>query len=550
MYLVDFGQTVSGWVELRGKAPAGQKVTMAYGQQLSGDGRINLEQGYVFGGRFQRDEYVFRGEGEERWQARFSQKSFRYVEVEGLDSAPPLNMLVAKEVRTSADVTGNFESSEPTLNQIHSMVVRSLEHHMLGIPAVDAMYEKIGWTADGHLNTAGFASNFDAHNFLAKWLDDIADTQTPDGGIGDIAPTSGWSTPSQAVEWSMAYPIVMWELYTRYGDRRVLEEQFDGVARYLNWELDRVDGDGLAKRGRGDWLPPDSADEDLRLPASAYLYRGLRIGAQAAEALGRDADAERFADRADQLRTDFNDAFLDLDAGLYRTPSDNGYRQTSNALALEFGLVPDDARAAVADALAQDVRSRANHLNTGTLGTAVLLPALTHGGHEDLALAVASQRTYPSWGFWLENGADTLWETWTVTDPRQGRPSGHDHYLFGSVEPWFFEQLAGIRPIEPGYRRVVVEPLVSDDLTWVRATVGTVRGDVSVDWEQNATGSSGTLVVPGNATAELRIAIPEGYELTERGKPVGKIAGVTQLAPGVFEVGAGSYSFEVAPSRR
>ena len=545
VYLVDFGQTVSGWVELRGSGPAGRKVTLSYAQQLSADGQVNLEQGYVGGGRFQRDEYVFKGAGTERWQARFSQKSFRYVQVEGLDAPPPLDMLVAKEVRTSAEQTGDFSSSNETLNQIHAMVVRSLEHHMLGIPAVDAMYEKIGWTADGQLNTPGFASNFDAHNFLAKWLDDIADTQTADGGIGDIAPTGGWGRPSGAVEWSAAYPIVTWELYTRYGDRRVLQEQFDGIVRYLDHELGRRDGAGLAAPGRGDWLPPGSADEDKRLPATAYLYRVVTIGAQAAQVLGRTAEAARFTATAQDLKDRFNATFLDTSAGVYRTSSDNGYRQTSNALALEYGLVPDEYRDAVASSLAADVRNRDDHLDTGTLGTAVLLPALTHGGHQDEALAVSSQRTYPSWGFWLENGADTLWETWTVEDSRQGRPSGHDHYLFGGIEPWFFEQLAGIRSVEPGYRRIAVEPAISDQLTWVKGTVGTVRGPVSVDWKKDGAGSSGTLVVPGNATAELRVPVPEGYVLTEAGRPVGEIAGVAQTSPGVFAVGSGSYSFVV-----
>ncbi|NYE18038.1 alpha-L-rhamnosidase [Microbacterium immunditiarum] len=543
-YIVDFGRTMSGWVEMSGSGDAGRTVRIEYGQQLRPDGTLDLEQGYVKGGRFQRDEYVFSGTQTERWQPRFSQKSFRYIQIGGLDAAPPLEMFVAKGVRTAAEQTGTFTSSNPLYGRIHDIVVRSLGHHMLGIPAVDPMYEKIGWTADGHLNTPGFALNFDSRNFLAKWLDDLEQSQHQDGSLQVIAPTGGWGD-SNAPDWTMAYPIVMWELWERFGDRAALSDHIEGVLRYLDSELAKLDQEGLASTVLGDWLPPGDtpASEDRRLPASAYVYRGLHIGIAAAHTLERTADEARLTEAAATLRHNFNSKFFDAEEQIYRTASDSGYRQTSNALSLAFGLVPEESRAAVAEALAANVRANDNHLDTGTLGTAVLLQVLMDTGHAAEAHAIAGQRTYPSWGYWIENGADTLWETWTLTHSGQGRPPGRDHYLFGSIDPWFYESLAGIKPLEPGYSHTLIAPAVSPLLPHVAATVHSVRGAISVDWSLDDAGSAGMVVVPGNATAELHLPVPDGFEVTENGQA--QIDGVEQLKPGVYRLGSGSYDLAV-----
>lgn len=549
VYVFDLGRTLGGWAQLSVAGPRGTRIALEYAQQLESDGTADLEQGYVNGGRFQRDEYVLAGSGTETWRARFSHKSFRYVQVSGLPGAPSLQTLQGQEVRTSVPAAGGFTSSSALYGRIHGMVDRSLGHHLLGIPAVDVMYEKIGWTADAQLNVPEMSFNYDTGRFLAKWLADLADSQTADGSIPVIAPSGGWGYDWQAPEWKAAYPIVMWELYRRFGDRRALTDHYDGVRRYVEWEYARRDSTGLATSGLGDWLSPGGytqPPEDTRLTATAYLYRDLRILVDAAGVLGQSADVNRYQQLSADLRDRFNATFLDTDHGIYRTSKDPGYRQCSNAIALAFGLVPDEFRERIADSLVADVHAHDDHLNTGALGTAVLLPTLTEAGHVDVAHAIAGQRTFPSWGFWLENGADTLWETWELQQNGQGRPPSHDHYLFGSIDQWFYEQLGGITPTTPGYEQIRIQPYVDGPLKWAAAWHDTVRGRVAVRWTKHPGGDLDLVIdVPGNTTAVVHLPAAVGARILESGQPVTSAAGVEPLGGSAYRIGSGHYTFTV-----
>jgi len=543
-YVFDLGRTLGGWAELRVQGPPGTRLALQYSQQLHADGTADADQTYVQGGRFQCDEYVLSGSGTEIWRPRFSHKSFRYVQVTGLPAEPGKDFLRGHEVRTAAPVTSGFFCSNELYNRIHGLVVRSTGHHLLGIPAVDVMYEKIGWTADGHLNLPSVALNFRARAFLVKWLDDLGDSQRPDGLMPVIAPSGGWGYDWRAPEWTAAYPIVMWELYQRFGDRRTLDAHYGRVRRYVDWSMAQLDGDGLAVSSLGDWLAPGGTQppEDRRLSATAYLCRTVQIVVDAASVLGFDTDVRSYSELLNVVRDRFNAAFLDRERGNYRTATDDGYRQTSNLLPLAFGLVPAGLVEQVVAGLVADVRARGHHLDTGALGTALLLPLLTRHGHVDVAHAVASQRTYPSWGYWLDNGADTLWETWELHNEGQGRPPSHDHYLFGSIDRWFFEHLAGITAAEPGYRHVRIRPSVTG-LAHATARIETVRGMVGVEWRHDGGSLVLRVEVPANTTADVHVPGAGAGVALEGARPGGGPPGVTPLGDGVFRVGSGNHQF-------
>jgi alpha-L-rhamnosidase len=493
-FVADMGRTMAGWTRLTVTAPAGTTVRLQHGERLNDDGSVRGDNGLV-PGRYQLDEYVCAGTGVEVWEPRFSYKGFRYVQVSGLDQPPALE---GRVVHSAVPDTGTFACSEPFFEQLERAMRRTMRNNLHGIPTDTPMYEKNGWTGDAQLGAPIMAYAFGMQRFFTKWLGDLADSQNAAGQLPVIVPSGGWGYQELAPspEWTTVYPFVLREMYRVYGDDRVAAEHWPVLNRYLDWEIGRLQN-GLAVTALGDWVPPGYEGgippEDTRLTATSYLHRGLVAAAELGELLGHQDKANEYRQVADGLKQALNANFLR--DGVYRTDKDPEYRQTSNAIPLAFGLVPDEDVASVVDGLVADVRARGNHLNTGALGTSVLLPVLTAHGHADVAHAVATQRTYPSWGYWFANGADTMWEMWPL-DSRS-----RDHYFLGTVVQWLYENVAGLRPGDGGYERFVVRPDARVGVSWARTSIDTVRGRVSVHWDA----ASLTVEVPFGATAEVHV---------------------------------------------
>ncbi|MEU8828121.1 alpha-L-rhamnosidase C-terminal domain-containing protein [Streptomyces sp. NPDC048636] len=279
-------------------------------------------------------------------------------------------------------------------------------------------------------------------------------------------------------------------------------DHWKAVVRYLDREIDRLE-DGLAVTALGDYLPPGhggNPPEDTRLTATAYLHRGLTAIAELSRVTGDTAVGKRYRATADELKSAFNAAFL-APEGHYRTADHarNGYRQTSNCVPLAFGLVPAGARATVVDSLLGDIEKRGNHLNTGALGTRLLLRQLSAQGHPEVAHAIATQRTYPSWGYWFANGADTMWEMWQL-DSRS-----RDHYFQGTVVQWLYENVAGLRPGDDGYRTFTVRPDGRTGVTSASTSLRTVRGRAAVSWSALEGTVRMSVEVPVGSSAEVHV---------------------------------------------
>jgi len=488
-------------------------VTLRQGEKLNADGTVSTSQGQVSSSRFQTDEYILSGHGREIREPSFSYKGLRYVEVTGLPAPPDDATIRGREVHTAVANAGGFESSDPLYDWIHDAMRRTSLNNLHGIPA-DTMYEKSGWTGDVQLSAPSWLQNFDMVRFFEKWLDDFRDSQSPNGQIPTVVPTSGWSgyvsgQYGLSPEWTAAYPIVAWELYVRAGDRRVLEEHYEPLARYVAWEQTRLT-DGIAPAGLGDWMAPDQPpipNVDRRLTATAYVYRELDLMRQIARVLGREADTNGYAEQAAFVRRRFNETFFAAAQDAYRSAPT--YRQTDNALALAFGLAPEERRDAIVDGLARDVEAHGGHLNTGILGTSVLLEVLTDGGYGELAHTIASQRTYPSWGYLFDNGADTLWESWGL-----GSRSRNHHYL-GTVDQWLFEDVAGLAPdpAEPGYRHVLIRPRPGGGLTHAAAWHDSPYGRIASSWSVKHNRFTLDVTIPPNTTATVWVPGRDAVEV-------------------------------------
>jgi alpha-L-rhamnosidase len=504
VWIADFGRTTAGWTKLRVTAPAGTTISLTHGEWLLADGTVFAENRHVHSDRFQRDEYIAAGNGVEEWEPRFSYKGFRYVQLEGFPGEPTHGSVTMRVVHSDVAEISRFSASQPLYEQIDQAMRRTVLNNLHGIPTDTPKMEKNGWTGDAQVGAPTMAGTLGMARFFTKWLGDLRDGQDSSGRLPVIVPTGDWGYTelSPATEWSTVYPFILREMHRWYGDERLLADHWDAVLRYLDYELDRVE-DGLSLSVLGDWIPPGYPDgpppEDRRLTGTAYLHRAVLAVAEIAEILGRPAEVDRLRKAAGELADGLNRAFLDRSAGLYRSASDPDYRQTSNAVPLAFGLVPTALVPAVVANLVADIESRGFHLNTGCLGVGVLLPVLTAHGHADVAAKVALQRSYPSWGYWFDNGADTMWEMWE-TDTRS-----RNHYFQGTVAQWLLENVAGLRNLDNGWERILVRPDGRSQVDSAALRTDTVRGRVSVSWRRIGRVFQLEVQVPVGATAEVHV---------------------------------------------
>lgn len=557
-YVVTFPRVLAGWVNVTAEGTSGDAIVMRYGERLRSNGAVDQDNNGGFQNGFQTDRFTLAGTGEpESWEAKFSYKGFQYVQVSGwpAGSTPTASDFTAKAVHTDVDVTGGFESSNGLMNQIHTATVDTLLNNLHGIPTDTPMFEKNGWTGDGMVGAEMFMTNFDVHELFAKWVGDIDYTRGDGKGAPlVIAPASGsWGDWGPAPTWHSAYVLIPWWLYEYGGDIRVLEQYYDGMKDYVNLELGRSPG-GYASTSLGDWVSPETspgggnAPENTQLTATAYLYYMLATMQKTALATGKTADAADFAAKAAQVKDAFNARFLDRDGGYYRGAGDSGYRQTHNLLALAFGLTPDAAMAQrVADSVAADVVARGNTLNTGSLGTKYILPMLTEYGHADVAYAVATQTAFPSWGYWFENGATSMWEHWKLESRSRG------HYFLGTVDDWFYQYVAGIKVAGTGFSSVDIAPAVTEQMPGAKGHTRTPYGTVSTDWSTTFGQLKLRATVPVGSTANVTIPAANAYAVTEGGAALEDVLGVHEVrvdgAEVIVTVGSGTYDFAVDEAR-
>jgi len=545
-------RVIAGWARIHVRGEAGRTVTLSYGEKLKADGTVQHESGFVTG-ESQVDRYTLKGDPDgETWEPRYSYKGFRYVQLDGWPGAEPptVESLDGRLVHTDLTSVGEFSSDDPLLDRMRQLTRNTAENNYHGIPTDTPMYEKNGWTGDAMLMADTLMLEYDMRRLLPKWIDDIADSQGPQGNLPGIAPDNGWGLGSygQAPPWNAAFLLVPWSLYERYGDRDVLADHYDAMKRYVEHELTRARADGTHPSFLNDYLAPryggGNSPEDAALAGTAYAFENVATFARIATALGRADDAARYEAAADRIRAAFNRACLNGARDAYVTASDPGYRQTSNLLALAFGLVPADAEQAVEARLLREIAAKGDHLDTGALGTRQLLVELTRRGHGELAYTLVTQPTYPSFRFILDQGATSWWEGWEPT------VRSYDHtFVQGTVDQWLIERVGGIRPLAPGYERVLLSPGPVGDVDRAHAATATPRGRVALDWKRSPGGRFELRAeVPVGATAVVDVPAASAGAVRESGRPAARAEGVRQIAGAPegsvrFEVGSGSYRF-------
>ncbi|PPL19152.1 family 78 glycoside hydrolase catalytic domain [Microterricola pindariensis] len=506
--ILDFGQNLVGVLRISVNGAAGDTVTLRHAEVLENGelGTRPLREAQAT------DSFVCDGSGPQEWQPEFTFHGFRYAEVSGWPGDFDPADVVAVVLHTDMARTGWFHSSDATLDRFHENVVWGMRGNFLSIPTdCPQRNERLGWTGDIGVFAPTASYLYDCRSMLASWLEDLAIEQQASNGVVPFFVPSYDPAVAAAAGWGDAATVVPWALYERFGDAGVLAEQYESMSSWVDTIAALAGQRHLWEGGFqfGDWLDPDAPPEspakakaDPDIVATAYLWRSSDILAKAAAVLGHTADATRYRELAERVRTAFLREYA-TDAG--RLVSDSA---TPYGLAIVFGLARDDTqRQQFGDRLATLVRSSGYLISTGFLGTPLVTDALSSTGHHDAAARLLFQKQCPSWLYQVRMGATTVWERWDSMledgSINPGQMTSFNHYSLGSVADWMHRELGGLSPLEPGYRRIRIAPRPVPQLQHAQTEHDTPYGRAASGWERTAAGLVVTAVIPPNTRAEV-----------------------------------------------
>jgi alpha-L-rhamnosidase len=501
-YLYDFGQNMSGVTELKVDGPKGTIVRVKHGEQLK-DGRLD-NSGIEVHYRpkddkdpFQTDIYTLNGNGQEIFSPIFNYKGFRYAEVK-IDNNVDLNInnLTAYFTHTDVELIGTIQTSNPLINQIWDATNKAYLSNLFGYPTDCPQREKNGWTGDAHTVIETALYNFDGILVYEKWMDDHRDEQQKDGTLPSIIPTAGWGYNwGNGPDWTSSMVLVPWNIYKFYGDKRILEENYENMRRYV-YKIKSVSKDNLTNWGLGDWVPVKSKS-NLEFTSSIFYFTDVLIVSKIAKILGHNDDAFELKKLANDIKSSINNKYFDNEANTYASGT-----QTEMSMALFRGIVSAENKQLVADNLAKSVVDNNSKFDVGLLGSKTILNALSQNGYADLAFKLASSNEFPSWGYWIENGATTLYENWNLSAESD---LSLNHIMFGEISAWFYKTLGGINVDEnnPGFKNILLKPHFVNGLSDFTATFKSPYGKVSSSWERVGDMVIYKVYVPPNTQADL-----------------------------------------------
>ncbi|WP_157274061.1 glycoside hydrolase family 78 protein [Pedobacter sp. BAL39] len=535
-YLFDLGQNISGVTKIKVKGPNGTVLRIKHGERLYPNGRLDLSNIDVYyrpkdkNDPFATDIFTLAGNGLEEFMPKFNYKGFQYVEV---SSSQPVTLtkesLTGYFMHSDVPATGNLDSSNPLINKLWWATNNSYLSNLMGYPTDCPQREKNGWTGDGHFAIETGLYNFDGITVYEKWLADHRDEQKPNGVLPDIIPTGGWGYgTANGTDWTSTIAIIPWNIYLFYGDSKLLADCYDNIKKYVGY-VESISPEGLTTFGRGDWVPVKSPSS-LEYTSSIYYYVDATILAKAAHLFGKEADVKYYTALAAKIKNAVNKKYFNAETGIYASGV-----QTELSMPLQWGVVPDGMENKVAENLARRVVADNMHLDVGVLGAKAVLNALSENGQADIAYRLAAQDTYPSWGWWIVNGATTLYENWNI---QAERDISLNHMMFGEIGGWFFKGLGGIKPDEqqPGFKNVLLNPNFVTGLDHFEASHDGPYGKITSSWKRTGNGISYSVIIPANATATLNLPVKEGQKVRQEGQ---------ELAAKGILLTAGKHTFEL-----
>lgn len=503
--VLDFGQNMAGIVEVTVQGKPGQKIVIRHAETLDKDGNFYPE---TLRQAKSEDTYICDG-SRQTFLPHFTFHGFRYICVEGLDEINPADF-TACTLHTDMKETGSFSCSNEMVNKLQHNIEWGQRSNFLDIPTdCPQRDERLGWTGDAQVFCRTASYNRNTALFFTKWLRDLKSEQTAQFGPPHVVPNI-LAEQEAAAAWSDAATVIPWTVYQVFGDKRVLEDQYESMKGYVDYITAHCGENGLWQTGfqYGDWLALDkeeSADRtgatDKYLVANACYAYSADIVSRAAEVLGYEEDTKAYAALHEKVVELFNEEYIT------RTGRMVSETQTGCVLALHFGLAQEKYRKRIVKSLETNIANHKNHLSTGFVGTPYLCHVLSENGMHGLAGTIFLKEDYPSWLYAVKKGATTIWERWDSVKPDgsfdESGMNSLNHYAYGSIGDWMYEKLAGITPAKPGYQEIRIQPMFIQGITGVDASFDSAYGIIRSAWSCKDGKITVDVTIPANTTAEV-----------------------------------------------
>ena len=522
-FILDMGQNMVGWLKVKVHMHDGDTLKLRFAETLKEDGELytaNLRTAKAT------DIYVAKGSDQVVWHPTFVYHGFRFVEISGLDYEPSLNDFKGEVIYDKMAATGHFSCSDPVMNQVYRNAYWGIRGNYRGMPTdCPQRDERMGWLGDRATGCYGESWLFDNHALYSKWLDDIATEQNEEGQLPDLAPNF-WTVRTDNMSWPGLFIDAAGMLYRRFGDEGVVKKHYPAMKKWLAYMKDKWMVDGImTKDNYGDWcMPPESLElihskDPSRITAGAvistpYYVHYCKMMMEFAPIAGHPEDVPYFEAEAKASTAAFNRDYYNSEGGFY----DNN-TVTANLLALWYGLVPEGEEQRVFASIVDKTENEfGGHVSSGVIGIQILMRTLTEYGRPDLAYKIASDDTYPSWGYMAANGATTIWELWNGNTADPAMNSGNHVMLLGDLLTWEYEYLAGIRPLKPGFREIGLKPCPVDGLDYVDCSYDSVQGRISSSWKVEDGLFKWDVSVPKGIRTEVYLPGASAPEIIRGGK--------------------------------